>query len=154
MVQSVCIFQALWILCLWFLASLFINNCPTRCNTKQSNYYSASSLYMFRVSTTFIIRSTQKCNCSLRYWSYFLCSYLPPTWPILAGSCTKNMTSPEAVVTFLCAPNYGCVWHPKHVEWTCRIINRLLCVASCRTIINIFQAFQSIRPLKEEMLAG
>ena len=70
------------ILCLWFRASLiYINNCPTRCNTKQPIYYSASSLYMFRLSTTPIIRSTQNCNYSLRYGSYFLCSYLPPTWP-------------------------------------------------------------------------
>ena len=45
----------------------FINNCPTRCNTKQSIYYSASSLYMFQVSTTPIIRSTQNCNYSLLY---------------------------------------------------------------------------------------
>jgi len=59
----------------------YINNYPTRCNTKQYIYYSASSLYMFRVSTTSTIRSTQNCNYSLRYWSYFLCSYLPPTWP-------------------------------------------------------------------------
>jgi len=36
---------------------------------------------MFRLSTTHIIRSTQNCNYSLRYWSYFLCSYLSPTWP-------------------------------------------------------------------------
>ena len=43
---------------------------------KQSIYYSASSLYMFPVSTTPIIRSTQNCNYSIRYWSYFLCSYL------------------------------------------------------------------------------
>jgi hypothetical protein len=72
------------ILCLWFRASLiYINNCPTRCNTKQSIYYSASSLYMFRAPTIPIIRSTQNCNFSLRYWSYFLCSYLPPTWPTL-----------------------------------------------------------------------
>jgi len=28
----------------------------------------------FRVSTSSIIRSTQNCNYSLRYWSYFLCS--------------------------------------------------------------------------------
>jgi len=34
---------------------IYINNCPTRCNTKQSIYYSASSLYMFRVSVTPII---------------------------------------------------------------------------------------------------
>ena len=33
---------------LWFRASLiYSNNCPTRCNTKQSTYYSASSLYIF-----------------------------------------------------------------------------------------------------------
>ena len=56
------------VLCLWFGAPLvYINNHPTRCNTKQSICYSASSLYMFRVSTTLIIRSTQNCNYSLRY---------------------------------------------------------------------------------------
>jgi len=44
---------------------------------------------------------------------------------------------PEAVVTVLCTPDDGCAWHPKHVEWTCRIINRLLCVVSCWTVINI-----------------
>jgi len=49
-------------------------------------YYSASSLYMFRVTTTPIIRSTQNCNYSLRYWS--CCAVqLPPSsvvklvWP-------------------------------------------------------------------------
>ena len=109
------------ILCLWFRASLiYINNCPTRCNTNQSIYYSASSLYMFRVSTTSIIRSTQNCNYSLQYWSYFLCSYLPPKWPNLAklewGSCRV----PETVVTVPCTPDDGCGWHPNRVEWTCR----------------------------------
>jgi len=80
------------ILCLWFCASLlYINNCPTRCNTKQSIYYSASSLYMFRASTTPIIRSTQNCNYSLWYWSHFLCSYLPPTWPSCVASCWRIM---------------------------------------------------------------
>jgi len=51
----------------------YINNCLTRCNTKQSIYYSASSLYVFRVSTT------------------------PSNVANLAtsdgDSCTKNMTS-------------------------------------------------------------
>jgi len=102
------------ILCLSFRASLiYINNCPTRCNTKHSIYYSGSSLYMLRVSTTPIIRSTQNCNYSLRYWSYFLCGYLHPTWRSLAtlegGSCTV----PEGVVTVLCTPDDGCVWHPE-----------------------------------------
>ena len=63
----------------------YIDNYPTRCNTKQSIYYSASSLYMFRVSNTPIIRNTQNCNYSLRYWSCILCSYLPPTLPSSPG---------------------------------------------------------------------
>ena len=99
------------ILCLRFHASLiYINNCPTRCNTKQSIYYSASSLYMFRVSTTPIISSTQNGNYSLRYWLYFSCSYLPQTCPnyslaTLEGDSCKVT---EAVVTVLCIPEDGC----------------------------------------------
>jgi len=87
---------------------IYINNCPARCNAKQSIYYSASSLYMFRVSTIPIIRNTQNCNYSLRYWSYFLCSYLPPTWPSLAMLEGVSRTVPEAVVTVLCTPDEGC----------------------------------------------
>jgi len=49
----------------------------TKYNTKQSIYYSASSLYMFRVSNTPIVRSTQNCNYSLRYCA----ATFPPTWP-------------------------------------------------------------------------
>jgi len=45
----------------------------------------------------------------------------------------------QAVVTVLCTPDGGCGWHPKHVEWTCRIINRLLCVAFRWTIINVHE---------------
>jgi len=44
---------------------------------------------------------------------------------------------PEALVIVLCTPDDGCGWHPKHVEWTRRITNRLLCVSSRWTIINI-----------------
>ena len=66
-----------------------INNCPKRCSTKQSTYYSASSLY------------------------------------------------------------------PKHVEWTCRIINRLLinrllCVASRWTFINrAYSVYSQLRSIAE-----
>ena len=49
-----------------------------RSNTKQSIYYSASSLYMFRVLTIPIIRNTQNFNYSLRDWSYFFVQ-LPPS---------------------------------------------------------------------------
>jgi len=48
-------------------SEVHINSCPTRCNTKQSIYYFESSPYMFRVSITPIIKSTQNCNYSLRY---------------------------------------------------------------------------------------
>jgi len=79
----------------------------------------------------------------------FLCSYLPPTWPSLAtlagGSCTVRPLT-EAVVTVLFTPDDGCGWHPEHVEWTCRIINRLLCVATRWTIINLTAGtYQSIK---------
>jgi len=117
---------------------LYINNCPTIYNKKQSIYYSVSSHYMIRVSTTPIIRSTQNCNYSLRYWSYFLWSYLPPSLPRLKEvAAQKIWPVPEAVVTVLCTPDDGCGWHPKHVEWIYTIIYRLLCVASRWTSINI-----------------
>ena len=55
-----------------------------------------------------------------------------------------NCTVPEAVVTVLCTHD-ECGWHQKHVEWTCRIINRLLCVASRWTIINIDLPHQELQ---------
>jgi len=131
-------FQTFCILCLEFRASLiYINNCPTRWNITQSIYYSASSLYMFRVSNSPIITSTRKCNYSLQYWSHFCTAtslqrgHAWPRWREVVAPV------PEAVVTVLCTPEDGCGWHRKYVEWTCRIINRLLCVASRWTIVNI-----------------
>ena len=130
------------ILCFWFRASLiYINNCPTRCNTKQSIYYSASSLYMFRVSTTPIIRSTQNCNYSFRYCTAASLQR-GQLLATLEGVATQKIWPVlDAVVTVLCTPNDGCGWHPKHVKWTCRIINRLFCVASRWTIINIIYKY-------------
>ena len=86
---------------------MYINNFPTSCNTKQSIYYSTNSLYVFRVLNTPIIRSTQNCNYSLRYCA--------------AISLHRGQASLAT----------------KHVEWTCRVINRLLCVASHWTNIDI-----------------
>ena len=119
--------QCIWhvfddILCLWFRALLiYINNCPTRCNTKLSIYYSASSLYMFRVSTTPIIRSTQNCNYILRYRA--ATSLQRDELGHVGGRWLhkKIWPVPEAVLSVLCTPDDGWVWHPKHVEWTCRI---------------------------------
>ena len=56
-------------------------------------------------------------------------------WSWREVAAQKIWPVPEAVVTVLCTHD-GCGWHPKHVEWTCRIINRLLCVASHWTVIN------------------
>jgi len=92
------------ILCLWFRASLiYINNCRTRCNTKQ----------------------------------------LPPSnvvklaWPRCREVAAQKIWPVPEAVRVLCTPDDGCGWHPKRVEWTCGIINRLLCVASRWTVINI-----------------
>ena len=75
---------------------LNINYCLTRCNTKQSIYYSASSLYMFRVSTTPIIRITQNCNYSIRFCAATSLQRGQATLATLqGGSCTV----PKAVVT-------------------------------------------------------
>jgi len=87
---------------------------------------------MFRVSTTPIIRvhktvSTASGTLQLPPW---------PCWREVAAQ--KIWRIPEAVVTVLCTPDDGCGWHSKHVEWICRIINRLLCVESRWTIINIY----------------
>jgi len=115
----------------------YITNFFKWCNTKQSIYYSASSLYVFRVSITPIIRSTQNCNHNLRYW--YSLQYGQASMAILeGGSCTKKILPVlEAVVTILCTPDDGYGWHPKHVEWTCRITNIVVCVASRWTDINI-----------------
>ena len=55
-----------------------------------------------------------------------------PRWKEVAAQ--KIWLVPKAVVTVLCTPDDGCGWHPKHVDLTCRIINRLLC-AACRWAI-------------------
>ena len=136
------------ILCLRFRAALiYINNCPTWCNTEQFIYYSASSLYMFRVSATLIIKDTQNCNYSLRYWSATSLQH-GPAWPSWRGVAAQKIWPVlEAVFTVLCTPGDGCGWHPKHVKWTRRIINRLLCVATRWTIIASNTALQSMSRL-------
>jgi len=89
---------------------------------------------MFRVSTTPIIRSTQYCNYSLRYCAAISLQH-GQAWPRWREVAAWQV--PGALVTVLCTPDDVCGWLPKHVEWTCRIINRLLCVASRWAIINI-----------------
>jgi len=86
--------------------------------------------------------STGGCSYSFVYSWWVLVIFfvqLPPSnvarlaWP----HWREVATVPEAVVTVLCTPDDGCGWHAKHVDWTCRIMNRLLCVVSRWTIINL-----------------
>jgi len=82
-------------------------------------------LYMFRVSTTPIIRSKQNCNYSLRYWSAtsFQCGQASSaTLEVVAAQ--KIWPVPEAVFTVLCTPDDGYGWHPKHVEWIWNVLHR------------------------------
>jgi len=68
---------------------------------------------MFWVSTAPIIRSTQNCNYSLRYWSYFLCSYLPPTWPsIFRVSTTPIMSTQNCNYSLRCWSYFLCSYLP------------------------------------------
>jgi len=117
------------LLCSCFRASLIcINNCPMRCNTNQSIYYSASSLFMFRVSTTPIIRSTENCNYSLRYWSATVQlpqSNLAKLATLEGGSCRKNMTS-----TGDCGHSFFVLLMMGVADTrNSQIINRLYCIS-------------------------
>ena len=70
---------------------LYINNCPTKCNTKQSIYYSASSLYMFgrQPRPSWVHKTVTTASGTVQ---------LPPSnvanlATLEGGSCTKNMRS-------------------------------------------------------------
>ena len=116
------------ILCLWFRASLiYINNCPTRCNTKQSIYYSASSLYMFS-GANHPSSGVHKTVTTASGTGHIFCA----TTALQRGQAWPRWREVVA----------GCGWHSKHVEWTCRVINRLLCVVSRWTVINIYRRSQ------------
>ena len=66
-------------------------------------------------------------------------SNMPRGWEV---TIQKMWPAPEPAFTVLCTPDDGYGWHLKHVESTCRLINRLLCVASHWTIINIYHCVQ------------
>ena len=75
----------------------------------------------------------------------------PVFWPRWREVDAQKTSLPKAAVTVLCTPDDGCGWHQKHVEWTCRIINRLLCVASLWTIINIYYKYHLQSPETQEI---
>ena len=91
--------------------------------TIYSLVYFCKLLYMFRVVTPPVIRSTYNCNYSIWHWSNRL-SYLPLSWS--SWNCIPTAPwqrkvgetvwpVPDAVITVICAPDDGWSYHPKHV---------------------------------------
>jgi hypothetical protein len=108
------------ILCLLFRTSLiYINNCPTRCNTK--------SVYLLFCKFTLHVSGVNHTHTH--------------THTHTSSGVHKTVTAASGTVHIFCAitsHQRGQAWPRwREVEWTCRIINRLLCVASRWTIINI-----------------
>jgi len=101
-----------------YMKLVYSNIYPTRCNVTQFIYI-WKLLYMFRVVTQPIIRSTHNCIYSIWYLSNRYC-YLP-----LAASSS------------VCAPDDGWSYHPKHVEQFSDI-NKLCNAASCWIYIGIY----------------
>jgi len=76
---------------------------PIRIRTKQSIYYSASSLYMLRVSTTPIIGGTQNCNYGFRYCAATSLQRGPNNLATLeGGSCTKKYDQYQRLLLQFC----------------------------------------------------
>ena len=106
----------------------YANNCPTRCNNIRFIYV-CKPLYMFRVVSPPIIRSS--CHC-IHSWSV----------PVQSRSRQVHVAVTvlpirDAVDTVTWAPDDGWRYHPKHVE-RFTDINKLYTVASCWTIIGIY----------------
>jgi len=113
--------------CLWFRASLiYINNCPA--DATQSSLF-----IILQVHST--CSGCQQHQSSGVHKTVTTAKLAWPCWREVAAQ--KIWPVLEAVVTVLCTHDDGRDWHPKHIEWTCRIINRLLYVVSRWTIINI-----------------
>ena len=103
---------------------------------------------MFRVSTTPIIRSTQSCNYSLRYRSYFFVQ-LPPcnvaklAWPLQRGQMAMFRVSTTTIIRSTQNCNYSLrYWYYFFcaVSWT--TIDMLFCCLLL-SIIEIAYGFRS-----------
>jgi hypothetical protein len=99
--------------CSRVLASwIYVNNCPTRCNYIQFIYI-CKLLYMFRVISPPIIRSSHHCIHSIWTWRE------GTPGPVQSRSRQVAVTvtlMPDAVDTVTWAPDDGWRYHPKHVE--------------------------------------
>jgi len=71
---------------------------------KQPIYYSANSLYMFRVSTTPITTSTQNCNYSLRYLSATFLQRGQASWPRWREVAAQKIRPVPEAARQICSP--------------------------------------------------
>jgi len=67
---------------------------------------------VYKTSTTASGTAVPSSNVAKLEWPRWREVAVQKIWPV-----------PVAVVTVLCTADNGCGWHPKHVEWTCRIRN-------------------------------
>ena len=166
-VSSVCVCVCMYYVCMhaYMCVYTYKHTCAQVCVARKTCVYLYSSVHRWSIlitvqqdatqSSLFIILQVHSTcyGCQLHSSSgvhktvttasgtgHIFCAATSLQRSYVAGRCLhkKIWPVPEAVVTVLCTPDDECSWHPEHVEWTCRIINRLLCVASRWTIINIY----------------
>jgi hypothetical protein len=115
---------------------IYINNCPTRCKNIQFIYI-CKLLYMFRVATPLIIRSSYHYIYSIWYYWDRTATCLERDWigtvsqpdTFQTGSSTVSVM-PDTADTVIWAPDDECSYHWKRVE-NFTNINKLYIVASC-----------------------
>jgi hypothetical protein len=104
--------------------TLHINNCPKICNNMQFIYI-CKLLYMFRVVTLPIIRSSYRCIWSI--WHHW----------VRTATCIERVWMEPVLNTVVWAPYDEWSYHSKHAEKFTNV-NKLYIVASCWTIIDMY----------------
>ena len=116
--------------------------------------FTAESLYMFRVSTVPIIRSTKTVTAAsatdhnIGTATSFQRGQIG-TWPRWreGGQVPTLWHVPETAVTVFSTPDDGCGGHPKHVEWFCSKINIciLLHLVGLLLVLNYFHGTMKLK---------
>jgi hypothetical protein len=125
-------------LCLWFRASLiYINNYPTRCKTNQSIYYSARSLYIFRVLTTLSLATLEGGSCTKNMTSTGGCSYsfVFSWWWVWLTPETCKLNLQHNKWTALCSISLDNYWYSSYLYLSCNLFNKSL-TSSENTVSN------------------
>ena len=111
-----------------------IDSKATRYNCSQSIlFYCKISLHVSGVFHTHHqeYRKLQVQNPVQDIWTVQLPSSNVAKATLEEGSCTVHLSCTGGCIAVLCTPDDGCGRHPKHVEWSCSIINWLRTAASC-----------------------